>query len=108
MSDDYFIRLERQLAQLTMTGIQPRRLLRSRWAALDRFARRTAIAFSTAIVLAALLVVEFPGSASGSVHRHGRAAVASLARPSLARPSLGGATPAARVTAAGPLGGARA
>jgi hypothetical protein len=74
MSDDYFTRLDRQLAQLTVTGTHLERSPRwppACWSTLERAVRRTAVVVSLAIVLAAVLVVEFPGSATGSVHRRG-------------------------------------
>jgi hypothetical protein len=80
MNDDYFSRLDRQLAQLTMEGTHldpPTRWSSERWSALERAARRTVAAVALALLLAALLVIEFPGSASGSVHRqNGRVAAA--------------------------------
>ncbi len=72
MTDDYFTRLDRQLAQLTLAGAHldlPGRWSVQRWGALEHVARRTAVVVSLALVLATLLVIEFPGSASGSVHR---------------------------------------
>lgn len=84
MSDDYFTRLERELAGLTRAGVHldpPRRWSLPRWSALERLARRTAIVASVAIFLAALLVVEFPGSASGRAHRHSDAVTALAAPP---------------------------
>ena len=79
MNDDYFTRLDRQLAQLTMDGahVDPTARWRSgQWSAVQRGARRTVVAVALALVLAALLVIEFPGSATGSVHRRSGSVVA--------------------------------
>jgi hypothetical protein len=58
MNDDYFTKLDEQLSELTSEG-----------AHLDRAARRTVAALGLVVLLAGLLVIEFPGSASGSVQR---------------------------------------
>lgn len=84
MSDDYFARLDRVLAQLTTAGAHldpPSRFSTQRWSALEHIARRTAVVVCLAIVLATLLVIEFPGSASGSVHRGGGLVTAAAAHP---------------------------
>jgi hypothetical protein len=67
MNDDYFTKLDEQLSALTSEGAHLDRW--ARWRPLDRAARRTAAALGLVMLLAALLVVEFPGSASGSEHR---------------------------------------
>ena len=67
MSDDYFTKLDEQLSALTSEGAHLDRW--ARWRPLDRAARRTIAALGLVIVLAALLVIEFPGSASGRGHR---------------------------------------
>ncbi len=67
MSEDYFTRLDRQLAQLTLAGahLDP---AAHRWSAFEHAVRRTAAVVAMTIALAAMLVIEFPGSASGRVH----------------------------------------
>lgn len=73
MSEDYFRRVERQLAALTSIGthvIPPRRTGHP-WTVVERVARRTAAGALMVAILATALVIEFPGSASGSVHRPG-------------------------------------
>jgi hypothetical protein len=67
MNDDYFTKLDEQLSALTSEGAHLDR--RARWRPIDRAARRTVAALGLVVVLAALLVIEFPGSASGSVQR---------------------------------------
>jgi aspartate aminotransferase-like enzyme len=67
MNDDYFTKLDEQLSALTSEGAHLDRW--ARWRPLDRVARRTVAALGLVMFLAALLVVEFPGSASGSEHR---------------------------------------
>jgi hypothetical protein len=67
MNDDYFTKLDEQLSALTSEGAHLDRW--ARWRPLDRAARRTIAALGLVIVLAALLVIEFPGSASGRGHR---------------------------------------
>ena len=67
MSDDYFTKLDEQLSALTSEGAHLDR--RARWQLVDRAARRTVAALGLVVLLAALLVIEFPGSASGSMHR---------------------------------------
>jgi hypothetical protein len=67
MSDDYFTRLDEQLSALTSQGAHLDR--RARWRPVDRAARRTVAALALVVVLAAMLVIEFPGSASGRVKR---------------------------------------
>jgi hypothetical protein len=84
MSDDYFTRLERQFAQLTMAGAHlepPRRWSVPRCSALLHVARRTVVIVSLVTVLAVVLVIEFPGSATGSMHRRGGLVIAAVARP---------------------------
>jgi aspartate aminotransferase-like enzyme len=66
MNDDYFAKLDEQLSALTAEGAHLDRW--ARWRPLDRAARRTVVALGLVMLLAALLVIEFPGSASGSVH----------------------------------------
>jgi hypothetical protein len=86
MNDDYFSRLDEQLSELTLAGAHLER--RGRWRPLDRLARRTIEALALVVVLAALLVIEFPGSASGSVQRPTTpAAVASVSGGPLAAPA---------------------
>jgi hypothetical protein len=85
MNEDYFTRLDEQLSELTMEGAHLDR--RARWRPLDRVARRTVEALALVVVLAALLVIEFPGSASGSVQRATPPnAVASISSGPLAAP----------------------
>jgi hypothetical protein len=67
MNDDYFTKLDEQLAALTSEGAHLDRW--ARWRPLDRAARRTVAALGLVVLLAALLMVEFPGSASGSMPR---------------------------------------
>ncbi len=67
MNDDYFSKLDEQLSTLTSEGAHLDR--RARWRPVDRAARRTIAALSLVILLAVLLVIEFPGSASGSQRR---------------------------------------
>ncbi|MFZ0387330.1 MAG: hypothetical protein WAL22_16835 [Solirubrobacteraceae bacterium] len=67
MNDDYFTKLDEQLSALTSEGAHLDR--RARWRPVDRAARRTVAALALVMLLAALLVIEFPGSASGSVQR---------------------------------------
>ena len=67
MSDDYFSKLDEQLSALTSEGAHLDR--RAWWRPVDRAARRTVAALGLVVLLAALLVIEFPGSASGSVQR---------------------------------------
>ena len=67
MNDDYFTKLDEQLSALTSEGAHLDRW--ARWRALDRAARRAAAALGLVVLLAGLLVIEFPGSASGSEHR---------------------------------------
>jgi hypothetical protein len=67
MNDDYFTKLDEQLSALTSEGAHLDR--RAWWRPIDRAARRTVAALGLVVLLAALLVIEFPGSASGSVQR---------------------------------------
>jgi hypothetical protein len=67
MNDDYFTKLDEQLAALTSEGAHLDR--RARWRPVDRAARRTVAALGLVVLLAALLVIEFPGSASGNARR---------------------------------------
>jgi type II secretory pathway component PulM len=67
MNDDYFTKLDEQLAALTSEGAHLDR--RAWWRPVDRAARRTVAALGLVVLLAALLVIEFPGSASGSARR---------------------------------------
>ena len=67
MTDDYFTKLDEQLSALTSKGAHLDRW--ARWRSIDRAARRTVAALGLVMLLAALLVIEFPGSASGRVHR---------------------------------------
>jgi hypothetical protein len=67
MNDDYFSKLDEQLSALTSEGAHLDRW--ARWRPVDRAARRTVAALGLVMLLAALLVIEFPGSASGSVQR---------------------------------------
>jgi aspartate aminotransferase-like enzyme len=67
MNDDYFTRLDEQLSALTSEGAHLDRW--ARWRPIDRAARRTVAALGLVVLLAGLLVIEFPGSASGSEHR---------------------------------------
>ena len=67
MNDDYFTKLDEQLSALTSEGAHLDRW--ARWRPVDRAARRAVAALALVVLLAALLVVEFPGSASGSVQR---------------------------------------
>jgi hypothetical protein len=67
MNDDYFTKLDEQLSALTSEGAHLDR--RARWRPIDRAARRTIAALGLVMLLAALLVIEFPGSASGRGHR---------------------------------------
>jgi hypothetical protein len=67
MNDDYFTKLDEQLSALTSEGAHLDRW--ARWRPVDRAARRTVAALGLVMLLAAVLVIEFPGSASGSVHR---------------------------------------
>jgi aspartate aminotransferase-like enzyme len=67
MNDDYFAKLDEQLSALTAEGAHLDRW--ARWRPLDRAARRTVAALGLVMLLATLLVIEFPGSASGCVHR---------------------------------------
>jgi hypothetical protein len=67
MNDDYFTKLDEQLAALTSEGAHLDR--RAWWRPVDRAARRTVAALALVVLLAALLVIEFPGSASGSARR---------------------------------------
>jgi hypothetical protein len=67
MNDDYFTKLDEQLSALTSEGAHLDRW--ARWRPVDRAARRTIAALGLVMLLAALLVIEFPGSASGSAHR---------------------------------------
>jgi hypothetical protein len=67
MNDDYFTKLDEQLSALTSEGAHLDRW--ARWRPLDRAARRTVAALGLVMVLAGLLVIEFPGSASGSERR---------------------------------------
>ena len=84
MNDDYFTKLDEQLSALTSEGAHLDRW--ARWRPVDRAARRTIAALALVMVLAALLVIEFPGSASGSVHRTAaRTALASDGGESAAR-----------------------
>jgi len=84
MNDDYFTKLDEQLSALTSEGAHLDR--RARWRPLDRVARRTVAALGLVVLLAALLVIEFPGSASGNVQRAtARMALTSIAsRPAVA------------------------
>jgi aspartate aminotransferase-like enzyme len=66
MNDDYFTKLDEQLSALTSEGAHLDRW--ARWRPLDRAARRTVAALGLVVLLAGLLVIEFPGSASGSEH----------------------------------------
>ncbi len=85
MNDDYFTKLDEQLSTLTAEGAHLDR--RARWRPVDRAARRTMAALALVMVLAALLVIEFPGSASGSVHRAtARTTVGSFASGPVAAP----------------------
>jgi hypothetical protein len=90
MNDDYFTKLDEQLSALTSEGAHLDRW--ARWRPVDRAARRTIAALGLVVLLAALLVIEFPGSASGSVHR-------ATARTALA--SIGGG-PLVAIIASGP------
>jgi hypothetical protein len=95
MNDDYFTKLDEQLSALTSEGAHLDRW--ARWRPVDRAARRTVAALGLVVLLAALLVIEFPGSASGSVHRatartalgslDGGAHVASVGRGPTATPT---------------------
>ena len=67
MNDDYFSKLDEQLSALTSAGAHLDR--RARWRPIDRAARRTVAALGLVVLLAALLMIEFPGSASGRVQR---------------------------------------
>jgi aspartate aminotransferase-like enzyme len=67
MNDDYFTKLDEQLSALTSEGAHLDRW--ARWRPLDRAARRTVAALGLVVLLAALLVIEFPGSASGRAQR---------------------------------------
>jgi hypothetical protein len=67
VNDDYFTKLDEQLSALTSEGAHLDRW--ARWRPLDRAARRTIAALGLVMLLAALLVIEFPGSASGNVQR---------------------------------------
>jgi hypothetical protein len=67
MNDDYFSKLDEQLSALTSAGAHLDR--RARWRPIDRAARRTVAALGLVVLLAALLMIEFPGSASGSAQR---------------------------------------
>jgi aspartate aminotransferase-like enzyme len=67
MNDDYFTKLDEQLSELTSEGAHLDRW--ARWRPVDRAARRTVAALGLVVLLAGLLVIEFPGSASGSVQR---------------------------------------
>ena len=104
MNDDYFTKLDEQLSALTSEGAHLDRW--ARWRPVDRAARRTFAALALVMVLAAVLVIEFPGSASGSAHRTAaRAALGSDGRGSAARLAASlGASPTARPTA-GPTAG---
>jgi hypothetical protein len=75
MNDDYFTKLDEQLSALVSEGAHLDRW--ARWRPLDRAARRTVAALGLVVLLAGLLVIEFPGSASGSEHQ----ANAPAARP---------------------------
>ena len=59
MNDDYFTKLDEQLSALTVRGRPPRSL--GAVATVDRAARRTIAALALVVLLAALLVIEFPG-----------------------------------------------
>ncbi len=67
MNDDYFTKLDEQLSALTSEGAHLDRW--ARWRPIDRAARRTVAALGLVVLLGGLLVIEFPGSASGSEHR---------------------------------------
>lgn len=92
MNDDYFTKLDEQLAALTSKGAHLDR--RAWWRPLDRAARRTVAALGLVVVLAALLMIEFPGSASGSAQRAtaqtARIAGGPAAAPIAPRPSAAG------------------
>ncbi len=93
MNDDYFAKLDEQLSALTSEGAHLDRW--ARWRPLDRAARRTVAALGLVVLLAALLVIEFPGSASGNVHRASAARTAQTGQRSQAAPgNLGGRAPA--------------
>ena len=90
MNDDYFTRLDEQLSALTSEGAHLDR--RARWRPVDREARRTVAALALVVLLAAMLVIEFPGSASGSMKR----ATAQTAGTALTRGGPAAAPTAAR------------
>jgi hypothetical protein len=64
VSEDYLSRLEGQLAQLTLAGAHLDAPGHRRHA-LEHGVRRAAAVIALSLVLAAMLVIEFPGSASG-------------------------------------------
>jgi hypothetical protein len=68
VSEDYLTRLEGQLAQLTLAGAHLDAPGHRRQA-LEHAVRRAAAVVALSLVLAAMLVIEFPGSASGRAHR---------------------------------------
>lgn len=82
MSEDYFTHLDRRLAELTRAGAHLDPADR-RWSMIEQAARRTAAVVSVAIILAAMLVIEFPGSASGRAHRVGGLVAAEHPAPAL-------------------------
>jgi hypothetical protein len=100
MNDDYFTKLDEQLAALTSKGAHLDR--RARWRPLDRAARRTVAALGLVVVLAALLMIEFPGSASGSAQR-ATAQMASIAGGPAAAPIVPRPIAASPIAARGRL-----
>jgi aspartate aminotransferase-like enzyme len=101
MSDDYFTKLDEQLSALTLEGAHLDRW--ARWRSIDRAARRTIAALGLVIVLAALLVIEFPGSASGRAQRATAqtAQTVQMVRTARVIPSIGSGSGAALTAARG-------
>jgi hypothetical protein len=97
VSDDYFTKLDEQLSALTSQGAHLDRW--ARWRSIDRAARRTIAGLGLVMVLAALLVIEFPGSASGRAQRP----AAQKVQTAQAVPSIGSGSVAAPAAARGRL-----
>jgi hypothetical protein len=92
MNDDYFSKLDEQLSALTSQGAHLDRW--ARWRPVDRAARRTIAALGLVMLLAAVLVIEFPGSASGRA-RATTAQTVQIARAAPASVDGGAAAPPA-------------
>jgi aspartate aminotransferase-like enzyme len=98
MNDDYFAKLDEQLSALTAEGAHLDRW--ARWRPVDRAARRTFAALGLVMLLAAVLVIEFPGSASGRGQRTSARTAQTVRIAQLAPASIGSEAPATAPTAA--------